>query len=229
MSMDKIYSTLDKYWAIAVGLAIGCASILLSRDALIREFVRGIIPAVTIVAALATTLFLFVLYMNGARDELDLARTHKYIEHIRQPETEQVVIIILLAICFGGLIAFVTNLLVYMGLMICLQVTDLVGTYMVRCRFQDAEKFVPDPARDPLHDYYVVKPHLLLRSARLVACAVAMVFALMARTRPASIITVFGWATIIVAILSCEYVLHRWRQERKHRLAAKHGFCTSAG
>jgi hypothetical protein len=222
--MDRVYDTLDKYWALAIAVAVGCASILLTRDVLLREFERGPLHSVTVIAALASTLFIFVLYINATREELELAKTHKYIELVGQLETEQVILIFAVALCFGGLIAFVTNLLVYTALMIGLQVFDLVGAYVVRRRFQGAEKKknVDIPGRAILHEYYVLKPHLILRSVRLIGCTIALVLAIVARRSNSAVLTALGWAAMMCAILSSEYVLHLWRKVRRQRLKPKH-------
>lgn len=222
--MDRVYDTLDKYWALAIAVAVGCASILLTRDVLLREFEQGPLHSVTVIAALASTLFIFVLYINATREELELAKTHKYIELIGQLEAEQVILIFAVALCFGGLIAFVTNLLVYSAIMIGLQVFDLVGAYVVRRRFQDAEKkkHVDIPGRVILHEYYVLKPHLILRSVRLIGCTIALVLAIAARRNNSAVLTALGWAAMICAILSSEYVLHLWRKVRRQRLKSRH-------
>ena len=222
--VNRVYDTLDRYWTIAIAVAIGCASILLTRDVLLREFMRGWVHTVTVIVALGSTLFLFVLYINATREELELAKTHRYIELVGQLEAEQVVLIFAVALCFGGLIAFVTNLLAYAALMMGLQLFDLVGAYAVRRRFQDANKKrnVDIQGRVILHEYYVVKPHLLLRLVRLIGCTIALLLGVEARINDSAVLAELGWATMILTILLSEYVLHLWRRVRRQRLKPRH-------
>jgi hypothetical protein len=222
--MGEVYDTLNNYWMVAITLAIGCASFLLSREVLLRELMAGPVHAITVVAALGTTLFMFVLYMHATREELELAKTHRYIELVGQPQAEAVILIACLALCFGGLIAFTTNLLVYGELMIVLQIADIFGAYIARRRFQNLEskKHVNIPGRAILHEYYVTKPHLRMRVLRLAGCVVAVFLAVKARKNQLTIVTEFGWAIMIFSILGAEFVLHRWRQLRRYRLTSIH-------
>ena len=222
--VGRVYDTLNSYWSVAITLAVGSACLLLSREVFLREFMAGPIHAITIVAVLGVTLLMFVLYMNATREELELAKSNRYIEFVGQPQAEVVILIACLALCFGGLIAFTTNLLVYGELMIVLQIADIVGAYIARRRFQDIEskKHVNIPGRAILHEYYVTKPHLRMRLLRLVGCIIAVFLAVKARKNNLTIFTEMGWAIMIFSILWAEFVLHRWRQLRRYQLTSIH-------
>lgn len=222
---DDNYSTLDKYWIIGISVAIGAASVLLSRETLWQEITRGLVSAITTLAALGTTLFIFALYMDASRKELDLAKKYEYIKHIELSGSEHVIMIFVLGLLFGGLIAFVANLLVYAALMSGLQVADFVGTEIVIRRFKDAEKQTPRMSasvKASLNEYYVNRPHLLLRFLRLVGCVVALLLAIGARIQHSGLFAEVGWATMIFSVLYSERVLYGWRKARKDALAMHH-------
>jgi hypothetical protein len=221
---SKSYSMLLTYWSTAIGVAIGTASVLLSRDALLRALEQGPIPAVTIIAVLAATLLVFVLYMEGTREELNFGEEYRILATVRRPQPEHVVLIIWLAICFGGLIAFATNLLVYCGILICLEAGDLFGTVTVRRRVRDAlKKGVPHltvSAKNAFDVYYNGKGHLWLRSFRLLGTGMALGLAIyLSAARRGGHLAQVGWAIVIVSMLSAEYVHHLWRTQLRRSLA----------
>jgi hypothetical protein len=221
--MDKIYSTLDKYWAIGIAVTLGCASVLLSRDAILQQMKRGPLYAITVIAVLVATLFMFLIYMHASRDELDLAKSYKYVEHIRPPQAAEIIVIFAVALLFGGLIAFVTNLLIYASIMLCFRIADLVALHMVRRGVRHAKemKQVSSAPLFVMANYYLSKPHVILHVTRLLGCVVALLLAVEANKKHSSMLDESGWAAIISVSLLSEFVLYRWRQERKEKLVPK--------
>ena len=209
-------------------MAIGCASVLLSRETLREEFMRGVIPAITVVAILITTLLVFVLYLFSTQEELDLAREYAYVEKLGALHWQDFAIVFVLALSFGGIIAFVTNLLLYSAVIIVLQIADSIGAYMVQNRlFRAYQKSKAIP--DPIYDYYLVKPQFVLRTARLVAYTVAFVLAVVASFRPKAIVTELAWVIIVITTITYEYVIYRWRLERHRKLPPPKDIGAEAG
>jgi hypothetical protein len=216
---------LDKYWGLAIAVVIACASLFMSRSSLFASFHEGTIQAAMVIAPLAVTLIVFVLYMEATRAELRLAARLNFIEALRAPRTSEIIIIFSIALCFGCLIAFVTNLLVYSALLLGLQVVDLIGPFIVNRRFKEAEGSgrTPPKARAALHEYYLVRHQISLRAVRAVGCVIGLLLAIFSVKTHRQIYAELAWAVILVSLLATEYVLLRWRLARNRKLERDEG------
>jgi len=216
-STDEI---LTEYWLGAIGLASATAYWLLSKEEFHRVLTSGIGPAITLIAVLASTLLLFALYIAGTYDDLDKAAG--YVTGIKLDGSRHVIIIFALAICFGALIAFAANLIVYCGILFGLQIVDLIGFLTIRRIFigneAEAKERVPSSEWRALKDYYFVRPHLPLRSLRLLGTAVALGLAVLLEMRRSAALGELAWAIVVASVWSAEYCHSNWRKLLKESL-----------
>ncbi|HVC89272.1 MAG TPA: hypothetical protein VND66_01500 [Acidobacteriaceae bacterium] len=214
-STDEI---LTDYGLVAMGVAFSTAFAVLSKDGLPHP--RGIGPAITFIAVLASTLLLFARYIAGTHD--DLSKAAGYVMGIKLEGSWHVIIIFALAICFGALIAYAANLIVYCGILFGLQIVDLIGFLTVRRKFIEneagAKERMPSSEWRALKDYYCVRPHLLLRSLRLLGTAVALGIAVLLEWRRSAALGELAWAIVVASAWSAEYYHSYWRKLLKESL-----------
>jgi hypothetical protein len=216
---------------VAVGLAIACAFALLSREELYREFSRGPAAAIIVTAVFLTTMLAFVLYVFATNDELEMAREYRYVESIGSLKWVHLALIFVLALCFGGLIAFITKPVIYMGIVVVLQAADCIGAGLVYrsvlVAYEDlnvrGSKEVGLKLPDAIHDYYLLKPHYIQRTARLLGYFTALLLALIGKYQAEPILTQLAWVIVVATTIACEFVIHRWRKERQQRLGLEKG------
>ena len=213
----SIYSTWREYWRVCLAVAIGCASVLLSQDSLKREFIRGVVPAITVSAVLLTTLVTFVLFLIATDDELELAHHYNYIQKIGNPQWPDFLVIFVLALGFGALIAFVSNPLIYAATIVLFQGADTIGTSLLQNRVARARK---EAASMPnaIYDYYLLRPHSSLRTLRLLGYFLAFTIALVARFKPSVVLIESCWTVILATTITCEFYLRHWRNELSRQL-----------
>jgi len=205
---------LKDYWVLAIGVASATAYWLMSKEVFLRALTSGVGAAITFIAVLASTLLLFTFYIAGTNDDLDKAAG--YVTGIKLEGPWHIILIFALAICFGALFAFAANLIVYCGILFGLLLVDFVGFLTIRRKFIEheakAEKRVPPTDLLALKTYYFVRPHLLLRSLRLLGTAVAFGIAVLVETRRSAALGELAWAIVVASVWSTEYCHSNWRK-----------------
>src|SRR5207249_3334966 len=133
-----------------------------------------------------------------------------------------------LAACFGALISFVTNPLIYTGILILYQIADCIAGAFLQRAVSEAYKERKDKTGDAIYDYYLFRPHLLRLTFRLLGFFAAFTLALigMYSSRPA--LNEFAWLAVVVTITATEILLHRWRTQRDRELARSKAFFLTA-
>lgn len=217
-SADEI---LTEYWVGAIGIATATAYWLLSKEAFLKVLTSGIGPAITLIAVLASTLLLFAFYIAGTYDDLD--RAAGFVAGIKLEGPRHIILIFALAICFGALIAFAVNLMAYCGILLGLQILDLIGFFTIRRIFigneTEAKERMSSSEWHALKDYYFVRPHLLLRLLRLLGTAVALGLAALLETRRSAALDALAWAIVVASAWSAEYYHSNWRKLLKKDLS----------
>jgi hypothetical protein len=223
--MSGASSALDKYWLIAVPTAIAAAGTCLSLSwhGFVSALKGGPVPSATVLAVLACTVWVFLRYVEATRDELEMAK--EYVDAIPSLGVEPVLIIFAIAACFGALIAFASNLLVYSAILVCLHVADLAGTVWVKQAFYEVERKVsrvPVSVRRALREYYVGRPQLRLRSLRLAGTLLALGIAVDARIYNSARGAEAAWAAILLSVLLTELFHGSWRSARNEAIDRGH-------
>ncbi len=218
--MKTTDETLKDYWVLAIGVASATAYWLMSKEVFLRALTSGIGPAITFIAVLASTLLFFAFYIAGTNDDLDKAAG--YVTGIKLEGPWHIILIFALAICFGALFAFAANLIVYCGILFGLLLVDFIGFLTIRRKFikneAKAKERVPLTKWRALKNYYFVRPHLLLRSLRLLGTAVALALAVLLETRRSAALGELAWAIVVASVWSAEYCHSNWRKLLKKDL-----------
>lgn len=211
--MKTTDEVLKDYWILAIGVASATAYWLMSKEVFLKALTSGIGPAITLIAVLASTLMLFAFYIAGTNDDLEKAAG--YVMGIKLEGPWHLILIFALALCFGALFAFAANLIVYSGILFGLLLVDFIGFLTIRRKFieneAEAKERVPPTNLLALKNYYFVRPHLLLRSLRLLGTAVAFGIAVFVKMRRSTALGEIDWAIVVASIWSAEYCHANWR------------------
>jgi hypothetical protein len=226
--MSRLHEVLRDYINWCIGITFALAALLLTRTEIATLYQTEPIRAVLVTILLAETLAWFFSYIYAVRHELDLLdsafewdKSKNYFGFILPTGVG-------LALLFGGLIAFSTNILVYSALVLMLSVFDLygqsvvirnIGLHLFDKQFHGKGK---DKEEQILCSYYLGKPLLLRLSVILSIFCAVLVLVITARFEnyPRRAFEYAAHIIIIFTILVGEVVLYRWRKDRDLKLPA---------
>ncbi len=218
--MDRVYRLLRQYWQIGVGVSVTTAFFLISIDRIKNEIIAEPIQGALLVLLLIITTFWLIAYMHSTLRELEMLRDYAIAPTIGPSNWIPLLMILGIALCFGTLIAFVTNLLIYSFFAIVLIILNSTGFAMVQraisAGVQDTERDQAVPIA--IVEYYLYRPFLLHQTGMLVGFFVALVISLIAHYEQKTALRVLAALAIIITIILEEYILLRWRRWRDKRV-----------
>lgn len=218
---DRVYRLLKQYWQIGVGFSVATAFFLISIDRIKNEFIAGPVQGALLVSLLIVTTLWFVAYLHATLNELEILRDYAITVKVVPSNWVPLLIILGIAVCFGTLIASVTNLLIYSGVAILLLIFDSVGFAMVQRAISGAIQNRQHSQVVPIAiiEYYLYRPLLLHHMGMLLGFFVAFVISLISHYEHDTLLRVPAALAVITSILLGEYVMLRWRKQRDKRLS----------
>jgi len=217
--MPNQYDLLKKFWEIGFVLTVSTAFFLLSLDRLKAQLLAGNFPGILGLGALFVSVFWMLDLTKATLNELDLFHDHKIIDRVSVPEWQVFSIVAAVALGLGGLIAAVTFPIIYCILATTIQIVDCIGVSIIQRAFFKAHQKLPD-FNPVLYEYYLYKPHFMLRAGKLVGFMSALVLSVAAQFSNKPSYSVASWILVIVTILGGESVLIVWRSWRNKRLTS---------
>ncbi len=214
-----LYDRLREYINWSFGFALAVAALLLSRDRLIQMFHDDRTTAILAAALLTVTTLDFVLYLHTVRHELDLMHEAFVDDKKKEAEGPVLIVAVWLALAFGCLIAEVTDILIYCGLLTLLQVANVIGVRNVNANFLDMYKrrifrgAGGQLEAQILYKYYIERRAFLRCSLLIVASALGFVLAVVGLRTGSVVLTRAAYLTVLIGVPIGEWVIIRWRRE----------------
>lgn len=217
---NRVYRLLRQYWQIGVAVSVATALFLIRIDHIRDEIMAGPIQGVQLVLLLIITILWFVAYMHATLNELEMLRDYRIATTILTSNWVPLTIILLIALCFGALVAFATNLLIYSCFAMLLIIFNSIGFTMVQRAISTASQNAECGKAPPiaLVEYYLYRPFMLHQMGMLIGFFAAFLLSLLAHYEHEMQLKMPAAFAVIVTILLGECVILRWRRLRDRKL-----------
>ena len=218
--MSLVQDRLKDYISYGLGIAVSVGVALLSRDLIVSVVRENVLLGSLVIALLAVTVMRFFAYLHAVRKEVDMMERAFDTTKVGELKGPVFPIVVLLALSFAVLIAFVTDILMYSTAAGVFAAADLLGPATVNrnisrllldSRFRREES---GSTAHVLYRYYVEGPILLRSVIQLLALVGALLFAVLWRVTGNAGAQVAAYGLAIVTGVTAELVILRWREQR---------------
>ncbi len=218
--MSLVQDRLKDYinYGLAIAISVGVA--LLSRDLIVALIRQDVLIGSLVIVLLAVTVMKFLAYLHAVRKEVDMMESALDATKVRELKGPVFPIVVLLALSFAVLIAFVTDILMYSAAAVVFAAADLLGPATVNrnisrvlldSRFRHEES---GSAAHVLYRYYVEGPILLRGVIQLLALVGVLLLAVLWRVSGNVGAQLAAYGLAIVTGVTADLVILRWRRRR---------------
>jgi hypothetical protein len=219
--LAKLYERLKDYTNWAFGITVTVAFSLLIKDKIIDIFNEDSLLGVLCSLLMITTVIRYFVYLNSGRKELDMIDAVFDYNKIENPVGPVFPLIIFISVCFGALIAFSIDALVYSIIFCLFALADIYGQGVIINNVVRSilESFIKkgDDISDKLNAhiyFYIEKPLLLHASFFLVFGCVSIVLSIIFHYTNNKLLLYFSYIILIMINNVGEYIILRWRIQR---------------
>jgi hypothetical protein len=221
LPMSRLYAVFHDYWNLCIGIAVATAALLLSKDKILSIYTTDVVHAVLISLLMLMSVTWLVLYLHATRNEIDLLEVSFTLNY--RPQGAVLPIGIMLAIVFGALIAFASDVIVFASIAIVACLVDAWGQNNVNInmvKLYQKKLYPPDQAARAtiIFDYYLTNPTLFRVTCLVVAFCGALVLGVIWHFTHIAKLMYIAYVVMLTAGLVSEFTLFRWRRARDFAL-----------
>lgn len=219
---ERVYRLLTQYWQVGVALMVTSAFFLVSLDKVRKELETNVVDGILVISLLIATTLWLLAYMHGTLDELEMLHDHSVGSTVKSISWYVLAVIVIIAVSFGALIAFVTEIIIYSCIAILVMLANCTGFAIVQRSvfLAGVEQGGKENNRVPaaIVQYYLYRPFLLHQVGVLLGFFLALTLGIMASYEQNPSLRRASEVTAIITICAGECVISRWRKSRDQQL-----------
>jgi len=220
---ERFYRLLKNYWQVGVAFTVTIAFFLISKDHIKQLFISDLLQGAIVVLLLLFTIVWFVAYIHATFNELEMLYSCNIEAPISISNWFPLFLILVIAFCFGVLIAYITDILIYASFAILLIIFNATGFAIIQKSI--LVSFLPPKninIRKPIIEYYIGRPFLMHQLGMLTGFFIALIVSLIGHYEKMSTLKIVASCIAMMTIIMGESFVFCWRKRRDSSLVAGH-------